>query len=157
MRLCTLALILVALAGCDMGPPSAGPARRRDADAEAKRLAEARKLYNAFLDEAEKGLQLLETHAKRDALRDEVKRLQEKLSAADDAAPGSDKMGDLVDEGRGLLRFFTACLKVAEFQADRKDISPEKAQSYVDRTCDANAGPIRQGIPQLRAKNEPAK
>lgn len=153
MRIYAIAVMLALLGGCDMGP-SPEAVRKQEADAEARKLAAGKKQYAAFLAEADKGLQLLEKHPNRDALRDQVNRLHEMLTAADDAAPGNDKMGDLIDEGRGLLRYFDACVKVANFQANRKDVSPEKAQSFLDKTCDANAGPIRELIAQLRKKNE---
>ena len=156
MRICAIALMLALLGGCDMGP-SPEAVRKQEASAEAKKLAVARKVYADFLNEADKALQLLEKHPNRDALRDQVTGLQNMLSAADDAAPGNEKMGELIDEGRGLLRYFNACLKIANFQAKNKNVSPEKAQSFVDKTCDANAGPIRDLIPQLREKNEPGK
>lgn len=151
MRLCLIAVLLAVLCGCEMR--GTGPTAQERRAPEAAKVAAAKKSFAAFLAEAEKGLELLERHPNHDALRDEVNKLHELLNAAGDIAPTDEKMGDLADEGRGLLRYFDACLKTANFQARQKNISPEKAQSYIDKACNANAVPIREMIEQLRAKN----
>ena len=152
MRFCLIGVLLAALAGCDMR--GAGPTEAERRAPEEAKVKVAKKRFAAFLTEAEKGLELLGKHPNHDALRGEVNKLHDLLNEAGDAAPSDEKMGDLSDEGRQLLRFFDACLKTANYQARQKDSSPEKAQKAIDWACNQNAGPIREMIEQLRAKNE---
>jgi hypothetical protein len=147
---------LLCLAGCDAPPPpqpvaeSAVPAQ---ADAASAR-GESRRLYREFLAEADRAVTLLQTHPNRDALRDMSARLHELVNRAGEGAASNDAMNQLVEEGRMAVRFVDACLKVANYQARRTDVSPEKAKSYVDKTCDANLPVLRQALGGLRAKFE---
>lgn len=149
------ALALIGVAGCDglqpppAAPESAAPARVID---EASR-AEGRKQFALFLQEAGKAVALLESHPGREALRDTSTRLHDLLSRASDA-DSSKKTEELVEEGRTALRYFDAGLKVANYQARRKDVSPEAAKRFIDKTCDGNAPAFRQLIGMLKTKFE---
>jgi hypothetical protein len=149
-------LTLLCLAGCD-APQPAGPAAESSAPAQAEDQAsrgKARQQYRAFLAEADKAAALLATHPDHDALRDTSTRLHELVNTAGDNAASNDKMAELVEEGRMAIRFFDACLKVANYQARRKDVTPEKAKSYIDKTCDGNLPAFRQSIGMLKTKFE---
>jgi hypothetical protein len=149
-------LLVLCLAGCDaLKPPPAtqettSPARVID---EAAR-AEARRQFGLFLAEAEKSVALLESHPGREALRDGSNRLHDLLNRATEADRSSDKMEELAEEGRTALRYFDACLKVANYQARRKDVSPESAKRFIDKTCDGNLPPFKQLIGMLKTKFE---
>ena len=150
-----VAALALAAAGCDaMQAPS--PPRQSAAPAAAasqSTRAEGRKQFAAFVLEAEKAVALLESHPSREALRDASTRLHDLLTRAGDA-DSSDAMDELVEEGRTALRYFDAGLKVANFQARRKDVTPEAAKRFIDKTCDGNAPAFRQLIGMLKTKFE---
>jgi len=147
---------LFCLVGCDAPPPPRPPAEPAVAPqaAVAAARSESWRLYGEFLAEADRAVALLQTHPSREALRDMSTRLHDLVNRAGEGAASNDTMGQLVDEGRMAIRFLDACLKVANYQARRNDVSPEKAKSYVDKTCDANLPVMRQALGRLRTKFE---
>jgi hypothetical protein len=151
----TVALLtLLGLAGCDAPRPpqrAAQPTVPAQVDGTAVR-GDCRRLYGEFLAEADRAAALLQTHPNREALRAMSTRLHDLVNRAGEGAASNDSMNPLVEEGRLAIRFFDACLKVANYQARRTDVTPEKAQSYIDKTCDANLPVMRQALKRLRDK-----
>ena len=150
------ALTLLCLSGCD-APQTPRPVREHAAPAQTEAQASrgaARRQYREFLAEAQKAADLMQTHPNQDALRDMSTRLHDLVNRAGDNAASNDKMNELVEEGRMAIRFFDACLKVANYQARRTDVAPEKAKSFVAKTCDANLPPFRQKLEMLKTMLE---
>jgi hypothetical protein len=120
-----------------------------------KKLAEAKQQFSSFLDEAAQGAALLESHPEREAIAQEIKALEALLGRASHVYPTHEKMAELAEQGRGTLKFFDACLGIANVQSKRKDTPPEVAKKRVAWTCDENARAIRQQIDRMRNKLEP--
>jgi membrane-bound lytic murein transglycosylase B len=146
-------LLFCCLAGCEGPGPSLEEEAARKAAAE-KKLAEAGKQFAAFIDEAAKGAELLESRPDREAIDAEVKKLQELLDRASSVYPSHDSMSTLADDGRRMMNFFHACLGMAIHQSKRKDIRPEDAKRFIDETCKGNAGAIRQLIEIMKKDQE---
>lgn len=154
----TIRLFLVAiaglwLAGCDaLEPPRHAPEAAPATDETAR--AEARKQFGLFLAEADRGAAMLAAHPAHDALRDGSRRLHELLERAAEADRSAEKMEELIGNGRIALRYFDACLKVADYQARRKDVDPQKAKKFIDKTCDGNLPPFRELLATMKIQFE---
>ncbi len=161
MRALPLIIIAGLLAGCQPpGPPPPSPAEKKKA--EQARLAEAQNRFRAFLDEATKGVELLQSHPSRDAIKAEIDKLQAVLSRASEVDPEHEKIVPLVQDGRDMMQFFNGCLKTANYQTAKlaskdkpKDFTPEKAQAFIDQACTENVKAIRQLIDQMKERIGP--
>jgi hypothetical protein len=142
--------LLCCLTGCEGPGPSDEWEAARKAAGQAK-LAEARRQFSVFIEEASKGAALLESHPDREAIDAQIKNLQNLLDGASNVYPEHEKMATAADDGRRMMNFFHACLGMAVHQGKRKDISPEAARKYIDKTCEGNAGAIRQLIEIMKA------
>jgi len=154
MRLLLMVVLAGLLVGCEApGPAPVSPAEKKKA--EQARLNEALKQFRAFVDEAAKGVDLLESHPGRDAIKAEIGKLQASLSRAAEVDPNHEKIVPLVEDGRMMMGYFEACLKTADFQAariDRKEIDQEKAQKAIDWACGENAPVVRQLIDRMKGR-----
>jgi len=150
MRKFLVLTLLCCLAGCE-GPERAIEAEKARRAASEAQLAEARQQFSAFIEEATKGAELLESHPDRDAIDAEVKNLQGLLDRASAVYPEHDQAATLADDGRRMMKFFNTCVGMAIHQSKQKDRTPEEARKYIDDTCQGNAGAIRQLIDIMKA------
>jgi hypothetical protein len=145
-RLLLLGVCLLAGCGDADLPVQSSPHKTVDA----KKLAEAKQQFSAFLDEAAQGAALLESHPDRDAIAKQIKALEELLNRASRVYPSHEKMAELAEQSRGLMKYFDACVGIANYQSKQKDVTAEVAKKRVDWTCDENARAIRQVVNRLR-------
>lgn len=159
MRALLLIIVAGLLAGCEPpGPPPPSPAEKKKA--EQSRLAEAQNRFRAFLDEATKGVELLQSHPSRDAIKAEIDKLQAALSRASEVDPDHEKIAPLVQDGRMMIGYFDGCRKTADFQAGRvkgKEIDEQQAQALIDKACSLNLPVIRQLIDRMKERLGPGK
>ena len=149
MRTLLTVSLACALAGCgEAGLPVQSSPPRKVVDA--KKLAEAQRQFSMFLDEAARGAALLESHPDRAAIEQQIKVLEDLLGRASRVYPAHERMAELAEEGRDMLRYFDACVGIARVQSQRKDTTPEIAQKRVAWTCDENARAIRELIARMK-------
>jgi hypothetical protein len=144
-----LALLLAgSLAGCSStevandtpATPTVDPAK----------LAEARRQFSAFLEEAGRGAALLDSHPDRQKLQEEVDKLAGLLRGASAVYPENPKMAAFADDARQvLLRYFDDTLGIAK--RPLRDTPPAVAKKRLDWTCDENARVIRKKIERMKA------
>jgi hypothetical protein len=114
------------------------------------KLAEARRQFSVFLEEAGRGRALLESHPGRQAIQEEVDKLGGLLNSASAVYPDNPKMAAFADDGRqALMAYFDACLTIAK--RPLYGATPAVAKKRLDFTCDENARVIRKKIEIMKA------
>jgi hypothetical protein len=154
MRTLLAVSLACCFAGCgeaELPVPSSPPRKVVDA----KKLAEAKQQFSAFLDEATGGAALLESHPEREAMERQIKVLEDLLQRASRVYPAHEKMAELAEEGRDMLKYFDACVGIAKMQSQRKDTAAEDAKKRVAWTCDENARAVRQLVDRMKYTLEP--
>jgi hypothetical protein len=63
-------------------------------------------------------------------------------------------MAELEEQPRLIMRLLGACLEVADYQV-RNKVAPEKAQRFIDKTCESNGDVIRKRIDLIKEKLKP--
>lgn len=146
MRAWWIVVLVLCLTACDSAPRKKKARKTFDP----VKLAAVEKCFNAFFEELAKGVELLQSHPKRDAIRDESTKLHDLLNQAGDAYPANQKITELVEEGRVIMRYFDGALKVANYHAAKKDSTPEKAQHYIDKTVESNLPTLHKATDMLK-------
>jgi hypothetical protein len=145
------------LPGCDDMPPPPGTKPTASKAVDETKLAEAKKQYAAFIEEATKGADVLESQPNKDAIEQAVKKVRAALDEASHVYPNHAKMDKLDKTGRRMMPFFEACRTNAAYQSANKNATPEDIQKHIAEACEGNASCIRQLIEMMKEQMGPSE
>lgn len=144
------AFLVAVVAGCSEPNLPDPAATQKKVDEEKFRQAKQR--YAAFLDQAVRAADVLESQPQAKELEAEIKKLNALLAAANDVYPENVTLEETGNQCKGIIRFFTSSLTTINRHFTGKTDISEPTKQGVYKACASNVKTARQTVDEVRVR-----